>query len=165
MVWWIARIRHFRKPRDGQRIGWRSNVRCDHSNGLRAVRGSPVWCHRCNMVSRNHQPSRHCIVWRLSCSAVLYDNRDIHRGTTLNIGTTAATTINIGNSGSNNLLGGGGSALATVATAGFPLLPTMAGMPTGTVGALGKAAVVIDTTDNKICWSTGGGTWKCAAGR
>jgi hypothetical protein len=81
----------------------------------------------------------------------------------MDFGTTGATLVNIGN-GSANVVVGSGSAIATNATSGFLQLPTMAGAPTGTVGAAGKAAVVIDTTNNKICWSTGGGTWKCALG-
>ncbi|WP_428484001.1 hypothetical protein [Rhodopila sp.] len=59
---------------------------------------------------------------------------------------------------------GTGVPLATSAAAGFALLPTTAGTPTGNAGAVGKAAVVIDTTDNQLCWSTGRGSWKCATG-
>jgi len=65
-------------------------------------------------------------------------------------------------SGGNTQIGTG-SALATNAAAGFPLIPTMAGAPTGTVGAAGQAAVVIDTTNKKLCYSIGGGTWECSA--
>ncbi|HZT90216.1 MAG TPA: hypothetical protein VFA12_19775 [Stellaceae bacterium] len=68
------------------------------------------------------------------------------------------------NPNGGNVRFGTGSALATSATTGFPLIPTMAGAPTGSVGAAGQAAIVIDTADNKLCWSTGGGTWKCASG-
>lgn len=83
-----------------------------------------------------------------------------------NTGATATLTfaqkpIRIG--GVSNVIIGTGSALATNATAGFLQLATMAGAPTGTVGAAGQAAVVIDTTNKKICYSTGGGTWECSA--
>lgn len=66
------------------------------------------------------------------------------------------------NSGANTIIGSG-SALATNATTGFLQIATMGGAPTGTVGAAGKAAIVIDTTNKKLCYSTGGGTWECSA--
>jgi len=53
--------------------------------------------------------------------------------------------------------------LATTATTGFPVLPTMAGAPTGMTGAAGAAPIVIDSTDNKLCWNSGGGV-KCVTG-
>lgn len=81
---------------------------------------------------------------------------------TLNFGTTSATAINIANGSANTIIGSG-SALATNATTGFVQIATMAGAPTGTVGAAGKAAVVIDTTNKKLCYSTGSGTWECSA--
>lgn len=81
-------------------------------------------------------------------------------GLTLNLGAwTAGTTIAIGASGNTRI--GTGSALATNATSGFLQIATMAGTPTGTVGAAGQAALVIDTANKKICYSIGGGTWEC----
>ena len=84
-------------------------------------------------------------------------------GLTLNV--TWATTPNELdlNPGGGNIVAGTGAALATNATSGFIQIATMAGAPTGIVGAAGKAAVVIDTTNKKICYSTGGGTWECSA--
>jgi hypothetical protein len=70
--------------------------------------------------------------------------------------------ISINTTGGNTIIGKA-SALATNAANGFLQIATMAGAPTGTVGALGAAAVVIDTTNKKICYSTGGGTWECSA--
>lgn len=92
------------------------------------------------------------------------ENAWTQAGTTLNIGNTTATVINIGNTSANVLLGGG-SALATNATVGFPLIPSSAGAPTGTVAgaAAGKVAIEIDTTNKKLCYTTGGGTWECSA--
>jgi hypothetical protein len=84
-------------------------------------------------------------------------------GWTVNATWPSAPRVQFQASGGNTLVGTG-SAIATNATSGFLQLPTMAGAPTGVVGAAGQAAVVIDTTNNKICWSTGGGTWKCALG-
>lgn len=53
--------------------------------------------------------------------------------------------------------------LATSATTGFPYLPSVAGTPTGAPTAkTGYSPVVIDTTNNKICFYNG--AWKCAAG-
>jgi hypothetical protein len=65
---------------------------------------------------------------------------------------------------SNNLLLGSGSALALSATTGFILHPTTAGIPTGTVGAAGQSAIVVNTSSHKICHSEGGGTWYDAEG-
>jgi len=86
------------------------------------------------------------------------------QGLTLALGTTSATAINIG-SASANVLFGSGSALATTATVGFPLIPSSAGTPTGTVSGVGagKVAIEIDTTDKKLCYSVAGGTWECSA--
>jgi hypothetical protein len=80
----------------------------------------------------------------------------------LGIGRTNATALNLGGS-TNNVTIGAGVPIATSSTAGFLELPTMAGTPTGTVGVTGLAAVVIDTTDKKICYSVGGGLWECSA--
>jgi hypothetical protein len=49
--------------------------------------------------------------------------------------------------------------LATGATAGFPILRTMAGTPTG---AVADGAFVIDTTASKV-WARVGGAWKSVA--
>ena len=73
------------------------------------------------------------------------------------------TTINITWQGGGNVVLGTGTAIATNATTGMIQVPTMAGTPTGTVGAAGKAALVVDTTNKKICYSIGGGTWTCSA--
>lgn len=70
--------------------------------------------------------------------------------------------ISINTTGGNTIIGKA-SALSTSAANGFLQIATMAGAPTGTVGALGAAAVVIDTTNKKLCYSTGGGTWECSA--
>jgi hypothetical protein len=65
---------------------------------------------------------------------------------------------------SNSIILGGGSALATTATTGFVKIPTMAGAPTGNCGgAAGKACLVVDTTNKKICYNITGTTWECSA--
>lgn len=57
----------------------------------------------------------------------------------------------------------GSAAIATSDTDGFLYLVTMAGAPSGVPTAFtGRAAVIIDTTNNKICFYNG--AWKCAAG-
>jgi len=84
-------------------------------------------------------------------------------GLTLNLTWTPQTTLVLQSSGGNTRIGTG-SALATNATSGFLLVPTMAGSPSGAVGAAGQAAIVVNTTGNKLCWSVGGGTWKDAVG-
>jgi hypothetical protein len=58
---------------------------------------------------------------------------------------------------------GAGTALATNATTNMLQLSAMAGAPTGSIGSAGSPAVVIDTTNKKFCYSTGGGTWECSA--
>jgi len=84
------------------------------------------------------------------------NNTVYHTGGT---GLTIDTTV----VGPGNFNLGGASALSTSATSGFLQIATTAGTPTGTVGAAGAAAVVIDTTNKKLCYSTGGGTWECSA--
>lgn len=84
-------------------------------------------------------------------------------GWTVNITWPSASIVALQGGGGNTRVGTG-SALATNATSGFLLVPTMAGSPSGTVGAAGQAAIVINTTANKLCWSIGGGTWKDATG-
>jgi hypothetical protein len=79
----------------------------------------------------------------------------------LQINASGAQNVAIGVAGTNNVQIGTGSALATNAASGFIQVPTMAGSPSGTVGAAGKAAFVIDTTNKKLCYSIGGGTWEC----
>lgn len=80
---------------------------------------------------------------------------------TLNVTWGTAPLIQIG--ANTNTIIGTGAALATNATNGFLQIATMAGAPSGTVGAAGQAAVVIDTVAKKLCYSTGGGTWECSA--
>lgn len=62
-----------------------------------------------------------------------------------------------------NLVLGGGAALATNATAGHVMIPTCAGTPTGvpTNSGAGQAAIIYDTTANKL-WIYNGG-WRSAA--
>lgn len=71
-------------------------------------------------------------------------------------------TPQIKNTGANLLLGSG-AALATTSVIGHILVPTTAGLPTGAVGAAGQAALIVDTTNKKVCYTTGGGTWECSA--
>lgn len=61
---------------------------------------------------------------------------------------------------------GASAALATNATGPFIYLNTTAGVPTGvpTNSGAGHAAVIIDTTNHKICWQENGVGWKCALG-
>jgi len=89
-------------------------------------------------------------------ATVATNNTIYHTGGT---GLTIDTTV----VGPGNFNLGGASALATSATSGFLQIATTAGTPTGTVGAAGAAAVVIDTTNKKLCYSTGSGTWECSA--
>ena len=66
-------------------------------------------------------------------------------------------------SSAENLTLGTGAAIATTATAGHILIPTCAGTPTGVptgVGA-GKGALIIDTTNNKLMFYSGG-AWRDA---
>lgn len=93
--------------------------------------------------------------------------------TTVSVGSTSATAINLGNasstttmigtvnagSGTTNVTLGSGAAVATNATTGMVLIPSCAGAPTGNVGALGKVALVYDSTDSKIYVGVAG-TWK-----
>lgn len=78
-------------------------------------------------------------------------------GTTVNALATAATVYGNGDVGI-----GIGSAIATSATAGFLLIPTCAGTPTGVVAnaAAGKAALVYDTTGGILWLSISGSSWK-----
>lgn len=82
---------------------------------------------------------------------------------TSSIGTGSTTgQVSIGGA-SNNVLFNGGSALATTATAGFPVFPTCAGAPTGSIAAsgAGNAYIVYDTTNSKLWINTSGSTtWK-----
>lgn len=57
---------------------------------------------------------------------------------------------------------GAGSAIATSAVAGFLLIPTCAGTPTGVVAnaAAGRAALVYDTTAGVLWVSVSGSSWK-----
>lgn len=77
-------------------------------------------------------------------------------------GTTAGGTTAVDADGAQNVQMGL-SAPATSATAGFPYIPAIAGRPTGAPTAkTGYSPVVIDTTDNFICFYNG--AWKCSAG-
>lgn len=64
-------------------------------------------------------------------------------------------------SSSNNLVIGGGAALATSATSGHMMIPSCAGAPTGAVtgAAAGQIPLVWDSTNNKL-WTLSGGTWR-----
>lgn len=78
-------------------------------------------------------------------------------GTTVNALATALTVYGTGDVGI-----GTGSAIATSATAGFLLIPTCAGTPTGAppnAGA-GKAAIIYDTSANQLWISVSGASWK-----
>lgn len=59
------------------------------------------------------------------------------------------------------------SAMATNAVNPYQYIATMGGAPTGVPAnaANGRSAVVIDSTNHKICWyENAGSVWKCAAG-
>ncbi len=74
----------------------------------------------------------------------------------VNIGTGSTTsTVSIGGA-NNNVTIGKTTAIGTTQTVGFPIIPTMAGAPTGVVAA---GAMVFDTTNSKLMISTGSG-WK-----
>jgi len=61
-----------------------------------------------------------------------------------------------------NIVAGGSAALATSATNGFLYVPTCAGTPVGTPTAItGMAPVVVDTTNNKLYFYSGG-VWRDA---
>ena len=67
---------------------------------------------------------------------------------------------------SAGLIAGPGSALATSATSGFIFIGSCAGAPTGvpTGAAMGKIAMVYDTTNHKIWfYDPGTSTWKGVA--
>lgn len=100
-------------------------------------------------------------VWSASCSGTqtLSEVEGSGGGLTATLACTQQTQVQIG-SGLNTLIGSG-SALANSATVGLAMFPTTAGTPTGTVGAAGQAAFIIDTTNKKLCYSIGGGTWEC----
>jgi len=71
---------------------------------------------------------------------------------------TALMTID----SSGNVIAGGSVALATTATNGFLYVPTCAGTPTGTPTAVtGMAPIVVDTTNNKLYFYSGG-AWRDA---
>jgi len=79
---------------------------------------------------------------------------------TLNISCAPLGNLILGAS-THNVQIGGGSALATNATTGMLLIPSMAGPPTGNVGALGKVALVWDSTNKKLC-TIAGATVECS---
>lgn len=78
-------------------------------------------------------------------------------GCTLTLTWSVRNTLNLNPSG--NTLVGSGSALSLDATSGMLQIPTVAGTPSGSIGAAGQAAVVIDTTGSKI-WVNWGSGWK-----
>lgn len=66
------------------------------------------------------------------------------------------------NSAGNRSVALGAGAVATNATSGFVYVPTCAGLPTGTPEIYtGRAAIVIDTTNNKLYFYSGG-AWRDA---
>lgn len=80
---------------------------------------------------------------------------------------TSRNGIFVGLTATGNSLLAGSTALATNATGSFPYIPTMAGAPTGVPASAtaGQTAIVIDSTDHKICWfEQATSAWKCAAG-
>jgi hypothetical protein len=81
---------------------------------------------------------------------------------TLNITCTSTLGNLILGASTHNVRIGGGSALATNATTGMLLIPSMAGTPTGNVGALGGVALNYDSTNKKLC-VTIGATVECTA--
>lgn len=74
--------------------------------------------------------------------------------------TGGTTNFAIFAAGGDVVLAGSGSALATGATTGFPFIPTCAGTPTGVPagGGTGRAAMIYDTTANKIWFYNG--SWR-----
>ena len=61
-----------------------------------------------------------------------------------------------------SVVAGASAALATTATDGFLYVPTCAGTPTGTPTAItGMAPIVVDTTNNKLYFYSGG-AWRDA---
>lgn len=77
---------------------------------------------------------------------------------------TLASGGNISSSGGNFILGGG-VALATNATAGYVLITTCAGTPSGVpVGSgVGSIAMQYDTTNNKFWVYAASGAWRGVA--
>lgn len=63
-----------------------------------------------------------------------------------------------------NLILAKSSAHAAGDTINFPIIPTTPGIPTGTVGSTGQAAISINTSSHKFCHSEGAGTWYDATG-
>lgn len=81
------------------------------------------------------------------------------------VGPTDGGTINaaIWVANGDVILAGSGSALATNATSGFPMIPTCAGTPSGTPtqGGTGRAAIILDTTGVKLwVYSPTAAAWK-----
>jgi hypothetical protein len=79
-------------------------------------------------------------------------------GATNNVGGTERARI----TSTGNVVAGGSAALATTATDGFLYVPTCAGTPTGTPTAItGMAPIVVNTTNNKLYFYSGG-AWRDA---
>jgi hypothetical protein len=75
---------------------------------------------------------------------------------------TAGATERARITADGNIVAGGSSALATNATNGFLYVPTCAGTPTGTPTAItGMAPIVVNTTNNKLYFYSGG-AWRDA---
>ena len=74
----------------------------------------------------------------------------------------SATTILTARENGSVIIGNLSSALATTATDGFLYIPTCAGTPTGTpTTQTGTAPIVVDTTNNKLYFYSGG-QWRDA---
>lgn len=78
-------------------------------------------------------------------------------GSTVN---ALATVVTLYGSGDVGI--GSGTAIATTATAGFLLIPTCAGTPTGAPpnAGTGKAALIFDTSGSQLWISVSGASWK-----
>jgi hypothetical protein len=58
-----------------------------------------------------------------------------------------------------NTIFGTGSTYSTTASGPFPVIPSSAGSPTGVAPS---GALELDTTDQRLCVSLGGGAWHCS---
>lgn len=94
----------------------------------------------------------------LTCTGLATTPNCTFGGPLASTGAFSAPSVN---NPSGNLLLGSGTALTTNATTGFVLVPSMAGTPTGSAGSAGQVALVVDTTNKKICYNSGSG-WECS---